>query len=171
MKATVILPALLLITIILSSSGLILAQGDEEKCGRWSTEFFYREFKSSEGFLEGIPASFARIYCRSGDPCNFQAHYNKKLNKCFILVEIQGTPGKALPSGAAPVHLQYLLYDAYERIPYGVYEAKYDGRGAKVTTNCWVKGRFGMTSFAHPPPCKHEHEFLDAIKQYLEESN
>jgi hypothetical protein len=142
---------------------------DQEKCARWSTEFFYREFKSSEGSLGGIPASFARIYCRSGDPCNFQAHYNKKLNKCFILVEIQGTAGTALPSGAMPVHLQYFLYDAYERIPYGVYEAKYDGRGAKVTTNCWVKDRFSVTSFGKLPECKYEHEFLDAINPLMKE--
>jgi hypothetical protein len=142
---------------------------DQEKCARWSTEFFYREFKSSEGSLGGIPASFARIYCRSGDPCNFQAHYNKKLNKCFILVEIQGIAGKPLPNGAVPVHLQYFLYDAYERIPYGVYEAKYDGTGNKTTTNCWVKDKFRVTPFGKLPECKYEHEFLDAINSFMKE--
>jgi hypothetical protein len=141
---------------------------DQEKCARWSTEFFYREFKSSEGSLGGIPASFARIYCRSGDPCNFEAHYNKKLNKCFILVEIQGVAGKPLPSGAVPVHLQYFLYDAYERIPFGVYEAKYDGKGDKTTTNCWVKDKF-VATLGKIPACQYEHEFLDAIRPYLKE--
>jgi hypothetical protein len=143
--------------------------GDQEKCARWSTEFFYREFKSSEGSLGGIPASFARIYCSSSDPCNFHAHYNKKLNKCFILVEIQGIAGKPLPNGAVPVHLQYFLYDAYERIPYGVYEAKYDGTGNKTTTNCWVKDKFRVTPFGKLPECKYEHEFLDAINSFMKE--
>lgn len=141
---------------------------DQEKCARWSTEFFYREFKSSEGSLGGIPAFFARIYCRSGDPCNFQAHYNKKLNKCFVLVEIQGVAGKPLPSGAVPVHLQYFLYDAYERIPFGVYEAKYNGKGDKTITNCWVKDKFAST-LGKIPACQYEHEFLDAINPFMKE--
>lgn len=140
------------------AAGFLHAQtDDQEKCARWSTEFFYREFKSSEGSLGGIPASLARIYCTSGDPCNFEAHYNKKMNKCFILVEIQGVAGKPLTTGAIPVHLQYFLYDAYERIPFGVYEAKYDGKGDKTTTNCWVKENFRTTSFGKLPECKYEH--------------
>ena len=169
MKATVILPALLLVTIILSLSGPVLAQGDEEKCARWATEFFNKEFKSSEGSLSGLPITSARSYCTSGNPCTFRAHYNKKIGNCLIFVEVQGAAGKPLSNGAIPVHLQEFVYDAYERIPLAVYEARYDGKGGKETTNCWVKGRFGMTSFGNPPPCKHEHEFLDAIKQYLEE--
>jgi hypothetical protein len=152
------------------TAGFLNAQtDDQEKCARWSTEFFYREFKSSEGSLGGTPASFARIYCRSGDPCNFQAHYHKKLNKCFILVEIQGTAGKPLASGAAPVHLQLFLYDVYERTPFGVYEANYDGKGDKTTTNCWMKDKFRITSFGTLPECKYEHEFLDAINPLMKE--
>jgi len=169
MKATAILPALLLVMIILSLSGTVSALDDEEKCVRWTTEFFNKEFKSSEGSLSGLPVTSARSYCTSGDPCTFRAHYNKKIGKCMIFVEIQGTAGRPLSEGAIPVHLQEFLYDAYERIPLAVYEARYDGKGGKDTTNCWVKGKFGMRSFAKPPPCKYEHEFLDAIKPYLEE--
>ena len=90
------------------------------------------------------------------------------------MVEIQGTTGKALPRGAVRVHLQYFLYDAYERIPYGVYEAKYDGEGGKVTTsgkvttNCWVKDKF-VSTLGKIPACQYEHEFLEAIRPFLEE--
>jgi hypothetical protein len=168
MKRIILLAGVLFVS--LSMPAFLNAQtDDQDKCARWSAEFFYGEFKSSEGSLGGIPASFARIYCKSGDPCNFQAHYNKKLNKCFILVEIQGTAGKPLSSGAVPVHLQYFLYDAYERIPFGVYEANYDGKGDKTTTNCWVKDKFGITLFGTLPECKYEYEFLDAINPLLKE--
>jgi len=142
---------------------------DQEKCVKWATQFFYKEFRSSEGSLEGIPASFARKYCRSGDPCTFQMHYNKKLNKCFILVEIQGTAGKTLPDEAIPTHLQYFLYDAYDRIPYGVYEAKYDGKGNKTIMNCWVKDKFRVTSSGKLPGCKNELEFHGAINPFMKE--
>ena len=169
MKKRTISLAVALFVSLLMAAFLHAQSDDQEKCARWTTEFFYREFKPSEGSLGGIPASFARIYCGSGAPCSFEAHYNKKLNKCFILVEIQGTAGKPLPNGAVPVHLKYFLYDAYERIPYGVYEAEYDGTGNKTTTNCWVKDKFRVGPFGKLQECKYEHEFLDAISSFMKE--
>lgn len=168
MKKRIILLAMVLFVLLFAAASPHAQTCDQEKCARWSSEFFYREFKSSDGSLGGIPAFFARIYCGSGDPCNFQAHYNKKLNKCFVLVEIQGVAGKPLPNGAVPVHLQYFLYDAYERIPFGVYEAKYDGKGGKMTTNCWVKDKF-VSTLGKIPACQYEHEFLDAINSLMKE--
>jgi hypothetical protein len=84
MKKGIILLAMAFFVFLFMAAFLHAQSDDQEKCARWSTEFFHREFKSLEGSLEGIPALSARIYCVSGDPCNFQAHYNKKLNKCFV---------------------------------------------------------------------------------------
>lgn len=162
--ATLLIVALLL---FVSAIGRVQAEINEYKCAKWSSDFFYREFKSDKGSLDGLPAAVARVYCLSGNPCDFRSHFNRKQNKCFILVQVSGVTGKALPSGATPVHIQYLLYDAYERQPYGVYEAKYSGDGDKVTTTCWLKDKFGMTSHSNPPSCAYEYEFLEAIKSYF----
>lgn len=140
----------------------------QEKCARWATEFFEREFKSPNGTLNTLPMIVARGHCTQGEACNFQAHYNEKLNKCFVYVDIQAASGKPLKSGAVPMRIQNFLYDAYERVPYGVYEAEYDGVGDKSTTNCWAKDKkFGTGTVSYT--CKYEHEFLDAIRPYLTE--
>jgi len=156
---------LLMTAIFLSASGIAAsAQNDQEKCARWSTEFFLREFKSSKSSLSSVFANFAQERCMAGDGCDFQSHYNRQQDKCFILVTVEGN----IPSEAKPSYRMLLLYDAYERLDYGTFWSKQYRNGEVEVINCWLKGKFGVTPLSEPPACKSGHEFLDAIKPYLE---
>jgi hypothetical protein len=156
---------LLIYTVLLSVSGLAWAQTEEEKCARYTTEFFQREFKSSKSSLSGVFANFAQERCMAGDMCDFQYFYNGQQKKCFILITVDGN---IPPIEAKPLYRMFLLYGAYERINYGTFWSKRYRNGEEEVINCWLKGKFGVTPLSKPPACKSGYEFLDALKLYLE---
>lgn len=79
-------------------------------------------------------------------------HYNKKLNKCFILITTTHYP----KDKKTDVLLMKVIYDINENLPYGNFD-KYN-----KTTNPWCCNVLEKV-------CKYEREWDLLVKPYMEE--
>ena len=111
----------------------------QEKCGKRCDEMFKKEL--GNGITSDESSSMISSY---------QSHYNKKMNKCFILVK----ETSYLKDKKRDVILNKELIDINENKYYGSF-SKYGG----MTNNCIVSGE----------ECKSEEEWDLLVKPYMEE--
>ena len=111
----------------------------QEKCGKQCEEMFKKEF--GNGLTSDENSSMFSGY---------QNHYNKKLNKCFILV----TTKSYLKDKKKDVLLTKELVDINENKYYGSFS-----KSGGMTVNCIVSGE----------KCKSEEEWDLLVKPYMEE--
>jgi hypothetical protein len=110
----------------------------QERCGKTCEEAFKKEYgKPERGWL-----------------CNYTNHYNKKLNKCFILVSATHYPGDKKDSLGITTDIS--LWDINEKKQYGQF---FNARKTKFCFECEVAGKH----------CTSEQEWEALVKPYMEE--
>ncbi len=110
----------------------------QEHCGKTCEEVFKKEYGEPEqGWL-----------------CNYTNHYNRKLNKCFILITATHYPGKKKDSLGITTDMS--LWDINERKQYGQF---FNAVTTKSCFQCEVSGKH----------CNSEQEWDDLVKPYMEE--
>jgi hypothetical protein len=111
----------------------------QERCGKYCDEMFKREF--GNGLTSDESSSMISSY---------QNHYNKKLNKCFILVKTTSY----LKVKKRDVLLVKELVDINENKFYGSFS-----KSGEMIVFCNVSGK----------ECKSEQEWDKLVKPYMEE--
>jgi hypothetical protein len=136
---------------IIGCSTLVLAQSpdQQERCAQQAHRAFQQiqtEFKKEQQPL-GVAREFA----------DYQNHYNTKLGKCFILVDISERYGSFWTT------MTVYLADANERRRYATYQ--WNGQGGKT-----VSERCDLTpSLREKRACKTKQEFDAFVTPYMEE--
>jgi hypothetical protein len=93
---------------------------------------------------------------------DFTNHYNKKLNKCFILVEYHYNSHFAGPGGSSWTN-RMTLSDVHENVEYGTFaENHYTHWKPEVTTYDEV-----ITCEGPPQKCKTTEEFNGFVRPYM----
>jgi hypothetical protein len=110
------------------------------------------EYELQERCAKSAADSFKKLYRNEGILTHYSNHYNKKLNKCFILM-ISTTLPKVKQEHPS---LSKLLYDVNEQKEYASFFMFTD---SKEIINCTVLGR----------PCSSQSEWDTLIKPYMEE--
>jgi uncharacterized lipoprotein NlpE involved in copper resistance len=95
----------------------------QKKCGQISKEFFKKNYNSDE---------------------HYRNHYNKKLNKCLMVITEKGVIGRKKE-----------LFDVYESNTYGIIRINKE----KIVMSCDVLKTI----------CKTEQEWDTLVKPYMEE--
>ena len=109
----------------------------QERCGKRAEESFRREWGNGIKSVEGEKMS-----------ADYSNHYNKKLNKCFVLLSVSGMSKKYYNS--------IMLYDVNESRTYGsFFKLEYD----RPPNQCQVLGK----------KCKSEDEWNSFVRPYMEE--
>ena len=102
----------------------------QQKCDKSAQEFFKDQ-------------NFSVIY---GDSAQYECHFNKKLNKCFIKMDVINTPSKAIA---------HSVVDVLENKDYGqCLEINYKA------TMCWMTGQKNISSY---------YKWDDASKTFMNE--
>jgi hypothetical protein len=110
------------------------------------------EYELQERCAKSAADSFKKSYGNEGILTHYSNHYNKNLNKCFILI-ISTT----LPKGKQEhPSLSKLLYDVNEQKEYASFFMFTDSR---EIMDCTVLGK----------PCSSQIEWDTLIKPYMEE--
>ncbi len=155
MRTTILLIGLLffMVSAYFPLSGLATGQdtkntvkedyGLQERCGRQADELFKREYKNS-GVINTQYGKAVVAY---------RNHYNKKLNKCFLLITNRDMPRKDTGLNTS---IGKLLYDVNEHNEYGSY-FKVDSDSMPLA--CKASGK----------DCHSKQEWDSLIKPYMEE--
>jgi hypothetical protein len=115
----------------------------QERCGKRADEIFKREHGSS-----GVTNT------KDGQAmAGYRNHYNKKLNKCFLLLTYRDIPYKNKKDAASTL---MTLHDINENKEYGSY-FKSDNNNLPI--DCMVSGKV----------CRSEREWDSLIRPYMEE--
>ena len=113
----------------------------QDKCGQRTSEFFKKEYGNGiDNSKDGIMMS------------GYQNHYNKKLNKCFILITSKDHP----KDKKMDVLLMKNIYDFNENKEYGSF-SKF--RKDVTPSDCNVLEK----------TCNSEQEWDSLVKPYMEE--
>jgi hypothetical protein len=118
----------------------------QEKCGKQSKEIF----KEKNDGHEGLTRMGKRIYFFYG----YSNHYNKKMNKCFLLEEIKSYKDRIIDSEVETVNND--LWDINENKNYGSLRMN---RKTNILLDCSVLDK----------ECKSEEEWNSLVKPYMEE--
>lgn len=110
------------------------------------------EYELQERCAKSAADCFKRWYGKEDLLNHYSNHYNKKLNKCFILI-ISTTLPKNKPDRPS---ISKLLYDVNEQKEYASFFMFTD---SKQIMDCTVLGK----------PCSSETEWDTLIKPYMEE--
>ena len=106
------------------------------------SENFFRQWYPSPSWKDNLDANWV---------ANFNNHYNKKLNECFILTTATGLSKR---KGKLRTDVLKYLFDVNENKEHGVY-SKVDN----TENECKLLDRF----------CKSESQWDLLVKQYMEE--
>jgi hypothetical protein len=119
----------------------------QEKCAEGAKKFFLES-----GNKLGVWSDEKNIYI-SG----FECHYNKKLDKCFILT--QNTTSSKNNKEDDPVWFFINLFDVFEGKEYGTFWREQHKNFNWPVRQCEVSGK----------KCSNEQEFRNLIRPYMEE--
>lgn len=114
-----------------------------ERCGKRCDDLFRKDYGNGN-----LPSSDGHIIC------NYQNHYNKKLNKCFFLVTTTSISKNKKTNRVETLEMIY-LFDVNDNKEYGRL-IRWDN---SKTQDCRVLEKY----------CKTEDEWDSLVKPYMEE--
>jgi hypothetical protein len=154
MKCRPLLVFIILISLFYSISRYVYAQPTlllQEKCAEGAKKFFFERINFYGG-------TWGRFSNESGHGWNkFESHYNKKLDKCFILIENMLTPKNKKEDD--PIYYSIELFDVFGGKEYGCFWREQYKNFNWPVTRCEVGTQ----------KCTNEQEFKTLIRPYLEE--
>lgn len=137
------------ITFSLFGNGYAASKNEEyelqERCGKGAVEFFKKYYGGQ------------RYYEDSNDNSSYTNHYNKKLNKCFILLKTDSIPRNETELQKNGITRDIGLWDINESKRYGQF-FQFSNLD-KEPTFCNVSGKH----------CNSETEWDALVKPYMEE--
>jgi hypothetical protein len=132
-----------------------------ERCGSYCIDYFHKVY--------GDKVKKSDNYTTHSD---YVSHYNKKINKCYMLVKSQSHPNKAIGSIITTEH----IIDVHENKIYGVFTISSRENVADVQKNKNIKeatisGKENVISecMVLDEKCKSKEEWDKMIKPYMDE--
>lgn len=138
----------------------------QEKCAEGAKKFFFASEKVT--WLASSNKELGYWYDEGGyGTTEYVPHYNKKFDKCFILVNSQynhtwESRSKSIRAKREEQHILFSrgLFNVFEGTEVGVYDASFHQKSLNIEiSRCYVGTK----------RCKSPEEFQELIKPYMEE--